>query len=66
MFFSIFQALQDLDTLAPLQTLNYRKNMLKVSDFRESLATFCKMQNTAEFCQISKFQLDNLVDFKKC
>ena len=67
-FDSIFQALQDLHTFAPLQSQNFRKKSVwKISNFRENSATFLQMlQNLQFFAKVQKFQEDNLVDFKKC
>ena len=67
-FDSIFQALQDLHTSAPLQSQNFRKKSVwKISNFCESSAKFLQMlQNVAKFAKFQKIQLDNLLDFEKC
>ena len=67
-FDSIFQALQDLHTSAPLQSQNFRKKSVwKISNFCENSAKFLQMsQNLQIFAKFQKFQLDNLVDFEKC
>ena len=68
-FDSIFQALQDLHTFAPLQSQNFRKKSVwKISNFRENPAIFLQimLQNLQNFAKFQNFQLDNLVDFDKC
>ena len=61
---SIFQALQDLHTSAPLQSQNFSKNRF------EKAAIFVKIQQqmlqNLQNTKFQKFQLDNLVDFDKC
>ena len=58
-FDSIFQALQDLHTFAPLQSQKFSKQSVwKISNFRENSATFFanvpKCCKVCKFCQISK------------
>ena len=67
-FDSIFQAVQDLHTFAPLQSQNFRKkNRFEKSEFFVKIPqNFANVAKFAKICQISKFQLDNLVDFEKC
>ena len=67
-FDSIFQALQDLHTFAPLQPQNFRKKSVwKNSNFRENSAKISQMsQNLQNIAKFQKIQLDNLVDFAKC
>ena len=66
-FDSIFQALQDMHTFAPLQSQNFRKKSVwKISDFRENAARKLQMsrnlQNFAKFeLKFQKFQLENLI-----
>ena len=56
-FDSIFQALQDLHTFAPLQSQNFsKKSVWKISNFRENSATFCKCcKNLQTFAIFAKF-----------
>ena len=67
-FDSIFQALQDLHSFAPLQSQNVRKKSVwKSSNFRENSAKLLQMsQNLQNVAKFQKIQLDNLVDFEKC
>ena len=55
-FDSIFQALQDLHTFAPLQSQNFsKKSVWKISNFREISAKQLQMLQTLQnVCQISK------------
>ena len=65
-FDSIFQALQDLYTFAPLQSQNFRKNRFEKSAICVKIEQhFANVAKSAKFCR-QKFQLDNLVDFEKC
>ena len=67
-FVSVFQALQDLHTSAPLQSQFFSKNRFEKS------AIFVKnsniLQNPAKLQKLARFQkvqqVDNLVDFEKC
>ena len=67
-FDSIFQALQDLHTFAPLQSQNFSKtSVCKISNFHENSATFLQMlQKLQNFAKFQKFHFENLVDFEKC
>ena len=66
-FFSIFRALQGAQSFAPLKTHFFSKTSFLKSaifaKFQQILHTLQNLQNVAEF---QKFQIDNLVDFKKC
>ena len=67
-FDSIFQALQDLHTFAPLQSQNFSKKIgLKNQQFswkfRKHFANVAKSENFAKFQNV---QLDNLADFGRC
>ena len=65
-FDSIFQALQDLHTFAPLHNLKIlAKNRFEKSAIdRENSAKI--LQTLQKFAKFQKFQLANLVDFEKC
>ena len=69
-FDSIFQALQDLHTFAPLQSQNFRKNRFEISaifvKIQQKLKILQMLQMLRNFAKFQKFQLDNLVDFEKC
>ena len=70
-FDSIFQALQDAHTFAPLRSQNFSKNrfeksaiFVKNQQFFFKCCKICKILNFANYSQ--KIQLENLVDFEKC
>ena len=67
-FDSIFQALQDLHTFAPLRSQNFRKKSVwKISNFCKNTATFLHILENLQNCAVfQKLQLDHLVDFEKC
>ena len=65
-FDSIFQALQDVHTFAPLQSQNFRKNQFEKSAIFveiENSANFANVAKSVKFANFQKFHLDNLVDF---
>jgi len=68
-FDSIFQALQDVHTFAPLRSQNFsKKNRFEKSAIFVTIQLFLlqMLQNLQKFTEFQKFRLDNLVDFEKC